>query len=146
MDLTLYLMLQLGAQMFCVTEAMINEASVDGDEGMLAVAFVIKSRVNQNNVLWGDTPCKVVYQPSNDPERPWLCAFSYTCDDKAEVILDHDLWAYYHAAWLVGLIEQGDVLDFTMGADHYLKCGIETDWTRKLEFTVQIGRHCFYRS
>lgn len=140
-----HLVLKLGIELFCVTEAMINEASVDGDVGMIAVAHVIKSRVSDNSGEFPMTACKVVYQPSSDPAKPWACHFSYTCDGKVRYLTKRDEKEFLRVAELARKVGNEESLDITMGSMYYTRCGIKMQWMDDLQPTVKIGKHCYYK-
>ncbi len=143
MDFSSVLIIHFGLQLFCLSEAMINEASVDGDVGMIAVANVITNRSKSEN--WDYEYCDIVYDPSNDPEKPWACDFSYTCDEKDDIVREEDLDAYFRIIPIAAKVMSGEIGDITLGADHYVVCGVNRSWMKDMKFTVRIGNHCFYK-
>jgi spore germination cell wall hydrolase CwlJ-like protein len=142
---TTALILKLGMELFCVTDAMINEASVDGDEGMLGVALVIKNRVQDTTTEFKNTACDVVSQPSNDPSKPWACHFSFKCDDREDFIRDEDVAEYLRVAELARKVDSEEISDFTMGSLYYTKCTIYRTWMDNTTPTLSIGSHCYYK-
>lgn len=142
-DFAPMLIMLFGSDLFCTTQAMIKEDYLGGEKGMLAVALVIDNRTERD--YWPDSPCKVVYEPSKNPRRPKACAFSYTCDKKPDIVAYEDLDMYYKIMPKARAVLEGEVIDFTKGADHYVRCDVNVSWKYKMEFTLKLGDHCFYR-
>ncbi len=144
MDMSPILILHFGLQLFSLSEVMINEASVDGEIGMIAVAQTVINRSKREG-RWGTDIWEIVHEPSSDPSKPWACAFSYTCDKKPDIVLEKDIDAYFAIMPIASKIMRGEIDDITLGADHYVKCGVTRSWLTDMTFTVKIGRHCFYK-
>jgi N-acetylmuramoyl-L-alanine amidase len=114
-----------------------REASGEGPEGMLAVAWVLKNRSVKRKL----TVAEVCLQPwqfssMNAPKDPAMT--HYPAPDDASFRSAYNAWQ---------LAERGVAADPTDHADFYFATTIaEPDWAKDYTFTVQIGRQRFYRS
>jgi spore germination cell wall hydrolase CwlJ-like protein len=115
------------------------EASGEGPEGMLAVAFVL---VNRKNRTYGHTLATVCLEPfqfscwnTSDPNRIRVAQLK---DD------DPTLAQAEHA---VTTAINGSEPDPTHGAVNYYATSMRTppDWAKRMTFTVEIGKHRFYK-
>ena len=118
------------------------EARGDGQEGMHAVANVIMNRA-RNPRWWGHDIVSVCLAPwqfsSFDPGSTQIPLVK-------EAIVNGDpdyLTALKIAEWAV----EGILADITDSADSYFAVTIPPPyWSKRAEFTVQIGRQKFYRT
>jgi N-acetylmuramoyl-L-alanine amidase len=116
-----------------LAEVAYYEARSESDDGAMAPMFVAINRVKGN--LTARNLRKVVY-------KPWQ--FSYTHDGsldrgvkepqqyKRMLVLAHSVW-------------YGEVEDPTMGSTHYHTQTVKPVWRHKLNQTVVLGRHIFYK-
>lgn len=126
-----------------------GEARGEPRLGQAAVLWVAKNRA-AHKTLWPSTIHGVILQPKqfscflqSDPNYPQLLAFAKNSSTiPAQFLL------------LASEVFSGQVADPTGGAVNYhadtiIKDGkripLRPSWTKNLEFTVQIGRHLFYR-
>lgn len=148
-DYSLYLILILGLNNFCVTDAMINEASIDGDKGMIAVGHLLRTRKDNRN--FPSTYCQVLYQPSNNRRKPDRCAFSYTCKYNKEgemiptVVPKEYVSEYLRVSEIAQKIIDNKISNPFPGADHYLRCEKRRKWLKGMDFIGRIKSHCYYR-
>lgn len=122
------------------TATIAMEASGEGEDGELAVAFVLVNRVKTGR--WGDNFASVVLAPrqfscwnTDDPNRFRLARMSN----------DHpDLQAA--AAALNKAL--GGSPDPTLGATHYYAVSMPAPpgWATTAHFLIQIGKHRFYNN
>lgn len=130
-------------QVFCVAKSIFHEARGENYRGKVLVAQVI---INRTSHRWfPNTPCEVVYQPSNNPDRPKACAFSFTCDTiKGKLEDEPEAWdkSYKIALDVLYGLEQSKWTK----ADHYFRCGLNPSWSKSMEFLGRVGKHCYYKS
>lgn len=135
----------------CLAEAMFYEARGDGKFGMFVAGEVIRNRVEDDyyEFKYHNTYCEVIQQPSRDPARPWLCAFSYYCDGKPEVYnLDNPAhikavnMAYKMATAIINERE-GSRMNFTDGALYYTQHVVSKGWMDRTEVTLVYKGHTF---
>ncbi len=115
------------------------EASGEGPEGMLAVAYVL---VNRKTRTYGHTLATVCLEPfqfscwnTSDPNRIRVAQLND---------LDPVLGEAEHA---VTMAINGTEPDPTHGAVNYYATSMRTppDWASRMTFTVEIGKHRFYK-
>lgn len=119
------------------TATIAMEASGEGEQGELAVAFVLVNRMKDGR--WGSNLASVVLAPeqfscwnTKDPNRRRIADMKNvdTALQAAGVALGRALSGYP---------------DPTMGATHYYSVDIPApDWAATGQFLVQIGKHRFY--
>ena len=121
------------------TMTVFMEASGEGPAGMLAVAWVI---VNRKNRTYAHTLAAICLEP-----------FQFSCwnTDNANRIrvaqindLDSTLG---EAEYAVTTAVNGSMPDPTHGAVNYYSTSMRTppDWAKRMTFTVEIGKHRFYK-
>lgn len=120
----------------------IGEAASESDEGKAAVAWVIRNRLIKKQKGWGTSLAGVCLMPKqfscwNDAYRKRLFEWFEMFDSP---------W-YIQAEYIVKRVMSGmEPVDPTGGADHYFADYIDPpSWADESKFTVQIGRHKFYR-
>lgn len=114
------------------------EASGEGDEGMIAVAYVLLNRMKDGR--WGDNLAEVCLAPeqfscwnTNDPNRKRMARMK-NADPLALGALS-----------ALGKAFRGAIVDPTLGATHYYSTDVgEPDWAAKGHFLIQIGKQRFY--
>ena len=125
-------------EMSCLALNIYHEARGEGIEGMVAVGYVTRNRVESKR--FPDTFCEVVHQNRRPGTRK--CQFSWTCDPRTKEPSDYMSLEVSYA------IAQGIVLglmgDPTGGALHYFAKGKRLVWASRLRFSQAIGRHVYY--
>ena len=133
-------------EVLCLADNILFEAGYEPRDGQLAVAVVTLNRLRSGN--FADTICGVVKQRAGN-----TCQFSWWCEDKPRTtsitrnltsaqqvvynsILDMAVYAYLNSEIL---------RDNTQGATYYHADYVNPNWKR-LQKTVQIGRHIFYKN
>lgn len=130
----------------CLALNIYFEARGEPEVGQVAVSHVVITRVNDTSGQWLGDACDVISQPSNDPSKPWLCQFSWTCDGKPDIVKDSDSKAFSKIYELATDIYYGERhFDPTFGANHYVVCGKEKSYHWNMEFITKIGKHCYYK-
>lgn len=125
-------------EMTCLAHNIYYEAGYESEEGKIAVANVTMNRVNASGTF-PNTVCGVVYYKYGK-----YCAFSWTCDDKADDPPKNK--SYMDALRIAKLALSGALEDLTNGADHFHEVRVRPKWSRTMVKTTQIGRHVFYNS
>lgn len=121
-----------------------GEARGEPIEGKIAVAHVINNRIQDNR--WPDTLIGVVLQPKqfscwndDDPNSKVLIRkskqgvfYDMAFDWKECMYASHGVIARY-------------LRDNTFGANHYHTQSVSPYWADKMQKTIEIGHHIFYR-
>ena len=114
-----------------------GEARGEPTRGKLAVGWVIRNRSRRRNQAIQEV-CLAPKQFScwnpDDPNRSKMLAAYDT---------DPGTWGMCEA--VVDLIDSGDTMDPTTGADHYFahQSIAEPSWAARMKVTAEIGRHRF---
>lgn len=120
------------------TATIVMEASGEGEDGLLAVAFVLVNRVHDGR--WGPNLASVVLAPeqfsgwnTHDPNRRRIAGMKTA--DRAILLANAALKKALSGA-----------PDPTCGATHYYSVDMPSPppWAAKGHFLVQIGKHRFY--
>ncbi len=122
----------------CLAEALYFEARGENLKGQMAVAEVILNRVQSQR--YPNTVCRVISQGAS---RRNACQFSFKCDGRPERFSER--FAYERVGKVARVMLDGRDRDLTDGATHYHTIRVQPGWSRRLEQTVQIGDHIFYR-
>jgi len=125
-------------ELLCLAQAIYFEARGEPADGQLAVAEVIVNRVE--NKRYPNSVCEVVYQGS---KRRNGCQFSFACDGEKDVANNKKSWKF--AKDLALTVMQGDLHPVTKKSTHYHNRTVKPSWSKKLDKTVEIGNHIFYR-
>jgi len=128
------------SQLMCVALAIYFEARGEPDAGQIAVAHVIRNRIEDPR--YPDNACDVVkqgYYWNGNPIRN-MCQFSFYCDGKPEN--PHDERAWRDALYIVHL--SGLIPDITRGATHYHSTKVFPEWAYTGQVTANIHKHVFY--
>lgn len=122
-------------QVDCLAENIYFEAGHEPTEGKKAVALVTLNRVQDPR--YPKDICSVVKQKVN-----YTCQFSWYCEGKKHV---RNYTAYEEAKRVALLVYANyeNLKDITQGALYYHADYVNPRW--KLEKTVVIGRHIFYK-
>ena len=108
--------------------------SEKADEAVAGTMFVVLNRRDYPD-KWGNTLHKVIYQP-------WQ--FSYTHDGSLKKGLQ-ERKAYDRMLVIAHYVWSGEVVDPTLGSDHYHTTSVSPSWRLKLKRTVKLGNHIYYR-
>jgi len=125
-------------ELVCLAQAIYFESRGEPADGQIAVAEVIVNRARDKK--FPNSICGVVFQGS---ERRNSCQFSFACDGKKDVATNQKSWKF--AKDLALTVMQGQLNPVTRNATHYHNDTVRPRWARKLEKTVKIGKHIFYR-
>jgi N-acetylmuramoyl-L-alanine amidase len=128
-----------GFELVTAAKTVYGEARGEGFEGMVAVAWVIRNRVEQPS-WWGQRVSEVCLKPwqfscwnENDPNSQKLA--------KLDPGVEHFDKCMLAVAWVFG----GLCKDVTQGATHYINPKhANPPWKDKFKETVKIGNHTFY--
>lgn len=109
--------------------------------GQVAVAWVIRNRSRDKRLRWSRVVSEVCTQPKqfscwneDDPNRPKLLAVGL--EDEA----------FVRAMGVACIVLCGDMPDASKGANHYFNPNVVIpSWAGRMEQTVTIGRHVFFR-
>ena len=126
--------------LMCVALAIYFEARGEPDAGQIAVAHVIRNRIEDPR--YPNNACDVVkqgYYWNGNPIRN-MCQFSFYCDGKPED--PHDEQAWRDALYIVHL--SGLIPDITGGATHYHNAKVFPAWAFTGQVTANIHKHVFY--
>jgi len=128
-----------------------GEARGEGEEGMSAVAWVVRNRAARPG-WWSRHPDDI---PDDTIQAVCLDPKQFSCwnpgdANRGTITALKDTDPAYLLAWRIARrVLDGEVPDPTGGADHYLSVGWvgRTKWARENpdKMTVRIGGHCFYR-
>lgn len=127
-------------EIWCLAEAVYFEAKGEPLSGKIAVAQVVLNRVNSPQ--FPNTVCGVVYQPSNNPERPAACQFSFTCSGRELKVTEYIKWD--ESVMVASQLYYG-ILYSDIKAKHYVRCGLRRSWMREMYQSRKVHNHCFYR-
>jgi hypothetical protein len=125
----------------CLAEAMYYEARGEGREGQEAIAEVVFHRMHTSG--YPRSICGVVYQGAAHKHG---CQFSFACDGELEQSKSPGAWSQARilaAKIMAGLVRLGDI---TSDAISFHAADVQPDWADRLERTIQIGNHVFYRA
>jgi N-acetylmuramoyl-L-alanine amidase len=117
-----------------------GEARGESDKGKIAVAWVVQNRAAAGG-WWGDDIVEVCLKPyqfscwnPRDPNRSKLEILNSRGNPLFQICLD-----------IASYVLTGKTPDPTKGANHYHADYVKPNWAKSANFTVQIGRHLFYK-
>ncbi len=119
--------------LMCVAIAIYLEARGEMQDGMLLVADVIMTRVEDPR--WPDSPCAVVQEDDQ---------FAFLPFTEVEQIIKQE----HGPEWMMALETAQDVLDGDrprIGATHFHEKQITPRWTKGMTQVAQWGNHKFWR-
>ncbi|WP_114953131.1 cell wall hydrolase [Sphingosinicella terrae] len=123
----------------CLAQAVYYEAASESEDGQRAVAQVVLNRVR--HPAWPNSVCGVVYQ---GPMRPGGgCQFTFTCDGSLGRPAGGIAWARARALAAEALA--GRVHAAVGNSTHYHTHAVSPSWAPRLQPTLSIGAHAFYR-
>jgi spore germination cell wall hydrolase CwlJ-like protein len=126
------------AALHCLALNVYHEARSEPQAGQLAVAAVTLNRMRSE--AFPDSVCAVVKQGGEQRNR---CQFSWWCDGKSDRPTEAEAWNKAQRISRLALL--GLVDDPTDEALYYHATYVKPRWSRKLERTVRINQHIFYR-
>lgn len=122
-------------QIDCLADNVYHEAGYENHQGRMAVAFVTMNRVQDPR--FPKDICGVVKQKVNYTcQFTWICENKITNRNKQQYELSREAALYVYANY-------EKLKDITKGALYYHADYVNPRW--KLQKTVTIGRHIFYR-
>lgn len=127
--------------LMCAALAVYFEARGESDAGQVAVAHVIRNRIESPR--YPNNACDVVkqgYYWNGNPIRN-MCQFSFYCDGKSDNPYDEKAWAT--ALYIAKL--SGFIPDTTGGATHYHSTKVFPAWAYTGQVTATIQHHVFYK-
>lgn len=130
-------------EIHCLARNIYQEARGEPLAGKVAVANVVKNRVESRN--YPNTYCEVIRQRSRG-----ICQFSWYCDSRINSPYFRsmelpDAQAFKIAVAISLKIVHNIIMDNTGGATHFHATYVSPYWSNHLVQTVQYGEHIFYK-
>ena len=125
----------------CMAANIYFEASTQERVGKIGVAQVTMNRVRSPE--FPNSVCEVVYQGPKNKKNKRLCQFSWYCDGKPDIIRNKRVWR--ECVYVAKYVILGGVPDITYNSTHYHADYVQPWWAKKMEKTVKLGDHIFYR-
>ncbi len=122
-------------QIDCLADNVYHEAGYEPEQGRMAVAFVTLNRVQDPR--FPKDICSVVKQKNN-----YTCQFTWMCENKV-TNRQKEQYELSREAALYVYVNYEKLKDITKGALYYHADYVNPKW--KLQKTVTIGRHIFYK-
>lgn len=122
----------------CLAQNIYFEAGNEPTSGKEAVAAVTLNRVKDSR--FPKTTCGVVYQ--NNPRG---CQFSWTCDNKPDVIRNERVFGESLNIAQQYLLGKKNPSNITRDVVYYHANYVKPDWAEKKRRVASIGAHVFYR-
>lgn len=116
----------------CMTEALYFEARNQPDNGIRAVAHVIKNRAQTKD----NSICRVVHE-----KRGNTCQFSYYCHR----LVIGNIHVYERLKSIASQVILNADYDYTRGAQFFHTIHTRSSWDRTMIKTLVIADHAFYR-
>lgn len=132
---------QLASEGGCLAEAIYYEARGEAVPGQMAVAEVVLRRTHDKN--YAKTVCGVVHEGIREGQLG--CQFSYNCDGSLKHAKEGEAWEQVRLLAekiMAGAVPLGDT---TQHAIAYHAAYVSPPWKDKMQKTVQIGSHIFYK-
>ena len=128
-------------QLDCMAANIYFEASTQERIGKIGVAQVTMNRVRSPE--FPNSICEVVFQGPKNKKHKHLCQFSWYCDGKPDIIRSKRMWR--ECIYIAKYVMLGGVPDITKKSTHYHADYVQPWWAKKMEKTVKLGDHIFYR-
>jgi len=125
----------------CMASNIYFEASTQERIGKIGVAQVTMNRVRSPE--FPNSVCEVVFQGPKNKKHKHLCQFSWYCDGKPDIIRSKRMWR--ECIYIAKYVMLGGVPDITKKSTHYHADYVRPWWAKKMEKTVKLGDHIFYR-
>ena len=136
------------AALFCLVQNIYFEARNQSTAGQIAVTQVVMNRVHHE--YYPSNVCEVIKQgptfinwKGNELPVKNKCQFSWYCDGKSDVMLDHG--AVMKAMDIAFRVYHNEIPDLTDGATHYHAVTVYPKWVFDLSVTSRIDDHIFYK-
>lgn len=127
---------------YCLALNVYQEARGEPLEGKVAVANVVKNRVESSN--YPNSYCEVVQQ-----RRGNICQFSWYCDAYEHPVFYSmelpDAHAFKTAVEISLKTMDNIILDNTEGSTHFHATYVDPYWNKSLVRVAQFGNHIFYK-
>jgi len=114
-----------------------HEARGEGEDGLAAVAWVIRNRAARP-CWWGKTLPQVILKP-----KQFSCFNGWKKSGGRLYAVDLD--AYGDCYEIGAQVVAGLIADPTEGATHYCRHDCWPKWRAELKFIKRIGAHVFYK-
>ena len=122
----------------CFAQNLYFEARSEGEEGMVAVGWVVLNRVSSD--IYPDSICAVIYEGG---ERP-PCEFNWWCDGRSDRPTEPASWEL--AQRVTDQMLNNPPADPTDGALWFHMDSIPVPgWLSSRERTLHLGAHYFYK-
>lgn len=121
-------------EQYCLAQNIYFESRGEPKQGQLAVALVTINRAK--NKEYPNTICGVVNQG---------CQFSWVCDGKSDTLPVSSTAGKQALAIASEVLYDKDVVDITNGALFFHATYAKPSWRKRMEKTIAIGNHIFYR-
>lgn len=125
---------QLQEEVYCLAQNIYFESRGEPIQGQLAVAMVTINRTKHKD--YPSTICGVVNQG---------CQFSWVCDGKSDKLPTNSTAGQQAINLAKQAITNRDLVDITDGAIFFHADYSKPSWSKKMEKTIAIGNHIFYR-
>ena len=125
---------QYSKEVYCLAQNIYFESRGESIRGQLAVAKVTINRTKDED--YPNTICKVVKQG---------CQFSWICDGKSDILPVKSVAGQQALKLATQVISNTELVDITDGALYFHAKYAKPSWTKKMEKTIEIGNHIFYR-
>jgi spore germination cell wall hydrolase CwlJ-like protein len=123
----------------CLAEAIYFEARGESYRGQVAVAQVVRNRVESS--VFPNTICAVVYQ---NKQKRNACQFSFACDGIRDRVNERSAWA--QAREIADKVIAGELyLPEVSDAINYHASYVRPPWASRMKRVTRIGAHIFYR-
>lgn len=132
------------AEIKCLATNAYFETRGESYAGKLAVMWAVKNRVTSSQ--FPSSYCRTIHQKTSsvlEDIRVTSCAFSWACDDRVGV----NRAQYLELEQMAREFMEGKLgPDITSGATYFHNLTVRPSWARKLQRTVTIDNHVFYRT
>lgn len=125
---------ELQKEVYCLAQNIYFESRGEPVRGQLAVAMVTLNRTKSDD--FPSTVCEVVNQG---------CQFSWVCDGKSDKLPTNSAAGRQAVSLAVQAITNRALVDVTNGALFFHANYSKPSWSKKMEKTIAIGNHIFYR-
>ncbi len=129
----------ISAALMCLALTVYHEARGEEVVGQYAVAHVVMNRVEDER--FPDNICDVVHEGYSKDHN--LCQFSWYCDGQSDK--PHEKKEWDTAIFVANNVMKDRIPDVTHGSLFYHADYVRPAWFKKLEHTVVIGQHIFYK-
>jgi len=129
---------QIPNQIECLAKNIYHEAKGEGSLGWLAVGMVTMNRVYSKR--YPNTVCEVVYQNNGK-----VYQFSWAGTKKSLTEPNKKLYNEIKNLAVDIILFHEEMHDITDGALHFHADYVSPKWNKKMNRTIKVGRHIFYK-